>query len=272
MCVCGERVTGYIQYRCLAPCGIATWCCGNLGIARIVGVGLADGKVHRLEVGSEGASPFVFLAVQVGFYWFRLRPFSFVITLREEDVGVLHARDAAVLVALGLVAGRGEEQLVAVVATKRGRILRTTRVEQLLLLNGIAAVFGLFLPLRSLSCRLQTHLYQALVGDAAFLGLFSLPYCLCLQRVLQLSFFHLVTSLYPFCQGMFAEQNPVEKGTFAGLHHLVPCLLDRLYRVASGLLDRFQRVAPGLSYCFQRVTPGLGFLSQRLFLGNLHGL
>ena len=153
----GERVLRHLEDGGLAPRGIAALRGGYLGIARIGGVGLAHRQVHGPEVGREGTGPLVLLGVEFAVYRLGLGPFALVVLLREEDVGILGAGDAADLVALGLIAGAGEEELVAVVASQHGRILGTTRVEQFLLLHGVARILGFLLPLRSHTGRLQSH-------------------------------------------------------------------------------------------------------------------
>ena len=159
-----ERVLGDFKHLGLGPGGIASLGGGYLGVARIVGVGLADGQVHGLPVDGEGAGPLVQLRIQFPFCGFWLEPLALVVLCGEENVGRLGAGNTAQFVALCLVAGRGEVELVVVVACQHGRILSPSRVEEVLLLDGIAGEGGILFPLRSLAGRHQSRLYQRIVG------------------------------------------------------------------------------------------------------------
>ena len=63
--VAGERVLGNAHLGGLAPGGIAAAGSHDGGVARIVGIGLALGEVHRPAVGGEGAGPLVEVGIQL---------------------------------------------------------------------------------------------------------------------------------------------------------------------------------------------------------------
>ena len=170
MSIGGEGVLGDDQWGGLAPRGVAALGRGYLGIARIVGVGLADGEIHGLGVGRKGASTLVQLAIQFGVDSLGLRPLAFVVLLREEDVGVLGTGDATQLVALGLVARAAEIELAIVVARQHGGVLRAARVKEFLLLHRIARILGLGLPFRCHAGRLETAFQQGVVGHGVLQG------------------------------------------------------------------------------------------------------
>ena len=65
----------------LAPGGIAAARHGDGGVARVVGVGLADGQVHALAVGRETAGTLVHLGVQFRVDGLGLAPFALVVFL-----------------------------------------------------------------------------------------------------------------------------------------------------------------------------------------------
>ena len=106
----------------------------------------ATGKIHGLAVGREAAGSLVIDAVHFGFQRLGLRPLALVVLLAEEDVGALHASDAAQLVSGGLRARGGDEKLFALVAQQGGRVVIAPSVEDGFLLYGISG--GVLLPLR----------------------------------------------------------------------------------------------------------------------------
>ena len=108
------------QFFGFAPCGITTARFHNLGISRIVGVGKALRQIHGLTIGRETACALVVNRVQLRGYQLRFAPFAFFVFLTEEDICVLGACYATQLVALGLIAGGGEIELVVTIARQHG--------------------------------------------------------------------------------------------------------------------------------------------------------
>ena len=110
--------------------------------------GLTLGQIHSASVRRERAGTLVVVGVQLCVDDLRTLPLALVVLRRDKDVGILRAGDATIFVAFGLVARRGEEQLVVILAVQHGRVVCPSRVEQVFALHGI--VRPGFLPRRSL--------------------------------------------------------------------------------------------------------------------------
>ena len=162
MGVAGEGVGREFQFLGLAPGGIAALAGVYLGIAGIVRVVGAACQVHCLAVGREAAGPLLIVAVHLPLALLRLRPVALVIEFGTEDVGTLHARDAARLVARGLVACRGEVEFVPLLTGQYGREVRAPCIEDGVLLYGVERRVGF--PAGSQVAAPHTHLGHAAVG------------------------------------------------------------------------------------------------------------
>ena len=120
------------------------------------------GEVHLAPIGTEGTRTLLGIGVQSALHGFGLAPVAFVILDRYKNIGGLAPRDAAQLVACGLVAGRGEVQLVVVVAQEHGRIVGASRVQHVHLLHRVPA--ARLLPSTGTLCREQSCAGQLMVG------------------------------------------------------------------------------------------------------------
>ena len=120
MCIAVQRIAGDNEFLGFTPGCVTTIGDGDGCIAGIVGVRLTQGKIHRLPVRREAAGPFVVVTVQfrVDALWFA--PLPFVVFLRHEDISRFSSRDAAVFIALRLVACGGEVELVVLLASQHG--------------------------------------------------------------------------------------------------------------------------------------------------------
>ena len=137
MRIAGERVLTYLQKLRLAPRSITALTGEDLSIARIVGVEGALGQVHRLSIGRKAAGSFFVLAIEVALDGFNRFPFAFVIFLCEEDVCALGSRDAAYLVAFGVISGAGEVEHVVFVAKQSGAEVASTAGQYRFLLDAV---------------------------------------------------------------------------------------------------------------------------------------
>ena len=108
-----------------SPRGIRAQRGAYCGIARIGGIAHAACQIHRLIVGCEAAGSFVKLGVHFSLYHLGLFPLAFFILHRHHYISVFGACDTAQLVACHLIAGRGEIELIVVIACQHRRVVGT---------------------------------------------------------------------------------------------------------------------------------------------------
>ena len=184
MGIAGEGILGDDQGCGLAPCRIRALGGGYGGKSGRGGISGADGEIHRLAIWRETAGSLIVGRIQFGFYQFRPVPLAVLIFGSHHDVGILGAGDATVFVALHLIAGGGEEELVVVIASQHGRIVGPSGVEEVFLLHRILR--ALRLPLRCHLCRLQSVDCQLVVGSTVDSHLEVLGRLLVVARLHQL--------------------------------------------------------------------------------------
>ena len=155
----GEGIARQLHHRRLAPRRVGTVRLHYLGIAWRRRIGDTLRQVHLPAVGREAARALVVGAVHAR-HRHRLGPLALVVFRGIEYVARLHARDAAKLVALRLLACRGEVNLVGVIAEKHRRVVGAAAIQLVEPLHGVAAAH---LPyLRRAPRRLQSCLCHAM--------------------------------------------------------------------------------------------------------------
>ena len=150
MGVGAQGILGEFQRIRLSPCRIRAAGGDDLGESGSRCIGDALREIHLPAIGSEAAGTLVVGGVEARGDGFRFAPFSLVILFRKEDVACLGAGDSAEFIALRLVAGRGEIELVGLIAQKHRRIIVSSGVEYIHLLHLISASF--LLPGRGELC------------------------------------------------------------------------------------------------------------------------
>lgn len=157
-----QRVAGELQLGGLAPCGVAAVGGDYLCISGRRGIGHTLGEIHLTAVGADAARSLVVGGVDAAAHGFGLGPLALVVLDRDEDVGILGARDTTQLVALGLVARRGEVEVVQGVACQHRAVVGPSRVEDIHPLDLVAR--ARLLDGGCVERRCQSALGQLVVG------------------------------------------------------------------------------------------------------------